>query len=103
VESKPLEKKLADKNCPQCGQPLLIKRSRYGEFLGCSGFPQCKYTESLNQKTGITCPQCEQGEIIVRKTKKGKNVLLAVLIGLNAILPAGTNQLMKGVLNATPC
>ncbi len=72
VESKPLEKKLADKNCPQCGQPLLIKRSRYGEFLGCSGFPQCKYTESLNQKTGITCPQCEQGEIIVRKTKKGK-------------------------------
>ncbi len=73
VESKPLEQKPAGKNCPQCHKPLLIKRSRYGEFLGCSGFPNCKYTESLeHQKTGIICPQCEQGEIIMKKTKKGK-------------------------------
>ncbi|MDD5555580.1 MAG: DNA topoisomerase, partial [Candidatus Pacebacteria bacterium] len=75
VEKKPLEQKPTGKNCPLCGKPLLVKRSRYGEFLGCSGFPECKHTESLeekNKKTGITCPQCEQGEIIMRRTKKGK-------------------------------
>jgi DNA topoisomerase-1 len=75
IEKKPIEQKLADKNCPKCGKPLLIKRSRFGEFMACSGFPECKYTESLenkNTKTGIICPKCEQGEIIAKKTKKGK-------------------------------
>ena len=75
VQKKPLEQKPSGKNCPKCGKPLLVKRSRYGEFLACSGFPDCRHTESLeqkNQKTGIVCPQCEQGEIIMKKTKKGK-------------------------------
>ncbi len=75
IAKKPTEQKLANKNCPKCGKPMLIKRSRFGEFMACPGFPECRYTESIedkNTKTGITCPKCEQGEIIAKRTKKGK-------------------------------
>ena len=75
IAKKPIEQKLANKNCPKCGKPMLIKRSRFGEFMACPGFPECRYTESIedkNTKTGIVCPKCEQGEIIAKRTKKGK-------------------------------
>ena len=75
IEKKPTEHKSADKDCPKCGKPMLIKRSRFGEFMACSGFPECRHTESIenkNTKTGIICPKCEQGEVISKKTKKGK-------------------------------
>lgn len=75
IEKKPTENKPANKDCPKCGKPLLIKKSRFGEFMACSGFPECRYTESIGTektKTGIICPKCEQGEIIAKKTKKGK-------------------------------
>jgi DNA topoisomerase-1 len=75
IAKKPIEQKLANKNCPKCGKPMLIKRSRFGEFMACPGFPECRYTESIedkNTKTGIICPKCEQGEIIAKRTKKGK-------------------------------
>lgn len=75
IEKKPTEHKPANKDCPKCGKPLLIKKSRFGEFMACSGFPECRYTESIENektKTGIICPKCEQGEIITKKTKKGK-------------------------------
>lgn len=75
IAKKPTEQKLANKNCPKCGKPMLIKRSRFGEFMACPGFPECRHTESIENKdtkTGIICPKCEQGEIISKKTKKGK-------------------------------
>lgn len=75
VEKKKVEAELTDKACPKCGKPLAIKFGRFGKFLACSGFPDCRHTEPLENKTtktGITCPKCEQGEIIGRKTKKGK-------------------------------
>ena len=58
--------------CPQCGAPLIIKISRFGKFLACSRFPECKFTKSIDQETGIKCPKCKTGNIIMRKTKKGK-------------------------------
>ncbi len=59
--------------CPNCGLPLLIRESRYGEFLGCSGYPKCKTIVSKPKTVGVKCPKdgCE-GEIIERKSKKGK-------------------------------
>jgi DNA topoisomerase-1 len=75
VETKKVEPEKTDKICPTCGKPLVIKFGRFGKFMACSGFPDCKHTEPLenkNTKTGITCPKCEQGEIIGKKTKKGK-------------------------------
>jgi DNA topoisomerase-1 len=66
-----------EKACPECNRPLVGKRGRYGEFLACSGYPDCKYTESVGngsgQSTGVPCPQpgCD-GEMVERKSRRGK-------------------------------
>ncbi|MCK5418593.1 MAG: topoisomerase DNA-binding C4 zinc finger domain-containing protein, partial [Desulfobacterales bacterium] len=69
---------VVDKSCDKCGSPMIIKRGRYGEFLACSAYPDCKSTQSLNSngagnKIGVKCPQedCD-GEIVERKSKRGK-------------------------------
>jgi DNA topoisomerase-1 len=61
-----------EKKCPKCGAQLLIRVSKYGRFLACSNYPKCKYTFDLENSTGILCPKCKKGEIIKRKSKKGK-------------------------------
>ncbi len=59
-----------DETCPQCGSNLIMKFGRFGEFTACSNYPTCKY---VKQKTiGVKCPQCSEGEIIERRSKKGK-------------------------------
>jgi DNA topoisomerase-1 len=69
---------VVDKICNKCGSPMVIKRGRYGEFLACSAYPDCRHTESLNSnganhKIGVSCPEdgCG-GEIVERKSKRGK-------------------------------
>lgn len=59
-----------DEKCPLDGGELMVKNSRYGKFIGCSNYPNCKYTRKIT--TGITCPQCGKGEIIERKDKKNR-------------------------------
>jgi len=56
--------------CPQCGRPLVRKHGRFGEFIACSGFPDCKYTRPLG--IGIACPQCKVGEILERRSRRGR-------------------------------
>jgi DNA topoisomerase-1 len=69
---------VVDKSCDKCGSPMVIKRGRYGEFLACSAYPDCKNTQSLNSngansKIGVKCPQDScAGEIVERKSKRGK-------------------------------
>ncbi|MDD2823462.1 MAG: type I DNA topoisomerase [Candidatus Daviesbacteria bacterium] len=60
-----------DKDCPECGKKLVIKFGKFGKFLACSGFPDCKHTESYEQAVDAICPDCG-GEIVMRKTKKGR-------------------------------
>lgn len=57
--------------CPNCGRPMVIKTGRYGKFIACSGYPQCKTTKPLVVKTGVSCPECG-GNIIERRSKKGR-------------------------------
>ena len=64
-----------DKICPKCGSAIIERMGRFGRFYACSRFPECKYTESIengNNNLGIKCPKCKEGKIVVRKTKKGK-------------------------------
>lgn len=61
----------AGKECPQCGRPLLIKMGRFGKFVACSGFPECRYTESINEIVDAKCPRCG-GDIVALRTKKGR-------------------------------
>jgi DNA topoisomerase I len=66
------EPELLDETCPQCGRPLARKVGRFGPFVGCSGYPDCTYIKKDPPKsTGITCPQCSQGEIVEKRTRFG--------------------------------
>lgn len=60
-----------NRTCPNCGKPMVLKSGRYGKFLACTGYPECKTTMPAGS-TGIICPQCNEGEIIERKSKKGR-------------------------------
>ena len=67
--------KETDKICPKCGAPLIDRMGKFGRFYACSKFPECKYTESIDDKNknlGIKCPKCKEGDIVARKTKRGK-------------------------------
>jgi len=75
------EVETTDEVCEKCGKPMVVKYSRFGKFLACSGFPDCRNTKSLpgqnngngfDRKAFGPCPECKTGEIIRRRTKKGR-------------------------------
>lgn len=57
--------------CPKCGHDLVIRWGRFGKFISCSNFPECRYTEPWLEKIGVTCPQ-DGGDVVERKTRKGR-------------------------------
>ncbi len=62
------------RQCPKCNSDLLIRNGRYGKFIGCSSYPDCNHIEPLEKPaaTGVTCPQCKQGEMLQRRSRSGK-------------------------------
>ncbi|MBI5398643.1 type I DNA topoisomerase [Candidatus Woesearchaeota archaeon] len=62
--------------CEKCGKPMIIRRSRFGRFMACSGFPECKNAKSLKEENpeadaaAVHCPKCNEGKVIPRRTKK---------------------------------
>lgn len=71
--SKTIKKEVvySDKHCPRCQGRLVIKWSRKGKFLSCENFPSCRYAESIT--TGIKCPECNKGEILHRRNRRGQD------------------------------
>jgi DNA topoisomerase-1 len=68
TQKKPDQK--LDEICPQCGNHLVLKTGRFGEFTACSNYPTCKF---VKQKTvGVKCPECNEGEVVERRSKRGK-------------------------------
>jgi DNA topoisomerase-1 len=66
------EPEMLDETCPECGRPLQRKFGRFGPFVGCSGYPDCRYIKKEPPtSTGLRCPQCGQGEIVIRRTRFG--------------------------------
>ncbi len=63
---------MAGEDCEECGKPMLIKHGRFGKFLACSGFPECRNSRSIVVKTGVVCPKCKTGDILERRTRKRK-------------------------------
>jgi len=59
------------RDCPECGKPLVVRWGRYGRFIGCSGFPECRYTEPWLEKVGVKCPECG-GDLVEKRTRKGR-------------------------------
>ncbi|MEM7332472.1 MAG: type I DNA topoisomerase [Chloroflexota bacterium] len=66
------EPEFVGRECPTCENPLVYREGRYGRFIGCSTFPKCRFTEQILNKIGVPCASCGQGEIIERKTKRGR-------------------------------
>jgi len=84
VSKKELTEEMSSEICEKCGKPMIVKFGRYGKFLACTGFPECKNTKPLEKpvSTDVKCPKClaspdpakrdKPGEIVIKKTKRGK-------------------------------
>ena len=70
-EMAKLEEESKEK-CEKCGAKMLVKRGRFGPFLACSKYPDCKSTKAIMKSTGVQCPKCNKGEIVEKKSKKGR-------------------------------
>ncbi len=57
--------------CPECGKPLARRRGRFGPFIGCTGYPDCKYVKKTQVKSGVICPTCGKGELVRRRGRGG--------------------------------
>lgn len=70
--TKPLpeDEEQIDEKCPECGKDLVVKTGRFGKFVACSDYPKCKFTKPYS--TGIKCPECSEGEIIEKRSGKGR-------------------------------
>lgn len=67
-----IEDEVSDEICEKCGKPLVYKLGRFGKFLACSGFPDCRNTKPIIKDTGIVCPTCKEGHVVERRSKKGR-------------------------------
>jgi DNA topoisomerase-1 len=70
MERIKLPDEVVEETCPKCGKQLLVKTGRFGKFLACSGYPDCKFTKSFQIKTGVKCPKCGTGDLLQRMSKK---------------------------------
>lgn len=61
-----------DEVCDLCGRPMVIKLGKYGRFLACTGFPECRNAKPLLTRIGVECPLCGEGDVVERRTKKGR-------------------------------
>ena len=80
----------AGEDCEVCGSPMVIKMGRYGKFMACSNFPDCRNTKAIVKTIGVTCPKCKDGDVVERKSKKIDFSMVVQTI-LNVTLFLGTN------------
>ncbi|MEW6661228.1 MAG: type I DNA topoisomerase [Bacillota bacterium] len=71
IEQVQLAEEVSDEVCEKCGRNMVIKMGRFGKFLACPGFPECRNTKALLEDIGISCPLCNSA-VIIRRTKKGR-------------------------------
>ncbi|WP_028561444.1 type I DNA topoisomerase [Paenibacillus pinihumi] len=67
-----IQDEVSDELCEKCGKHMVYKMGRFGKFLACSGFPDCRNTKPIIKDIGVTCPKCKEGKIIERRSKKGR-------------------------------
>jgi DNA topoisomerase-1 len=67
-----IQDEVSDIPCEKCGRMMVYKMGRFGKFLACSGFPDCRNTKPIVKDTGVVCPSCHEGKIIERRSKKGR-------------------------------
>lgn len=73
LEKIQMEVEETDEICEICGNNMVIRHGRFGKFMACKTYPECKNTKPILERIGIKCPSCKDGDVIVRKTKKGRD------------------------------
>lgn len=71
IEKHHFPEVVTDIKCEKCGKNMVEKIGRFGKFLACSGFPECKTTKAIKSEIGVKCPKCD-GEVVEKKTRRGK-------------------------------
>jgi DNA topoisomerase-1 len=72
ADGTPEEPEKTDEVCAKCGSPMIFKQGRFGKFMACSNYPKCKTTKNVQKSLGVKCPQCQEGEMVEKRTKRGK-------------------------------
>ena len=72
MEKVEIKDEPAGEDCEVCGAPMVIKMGRYGKFIACSNFPDCRNTKAIVKTIGVTCPKCKDGDVVERKSKKNR-------------------------------
>ncbi|MBD1380032.1 type I DNA topoisomerase [Metabacillus arenae] len=70
MEEVEIKDEFAGEDCENCGSPMVFKMGRYGKFMACSNFPDCRNTKPIVKEIGVKCPKCKEGNIVERKSKK---------------------------------
>lgn len=71
IEKVEIEEQITDEVCELCGKPMAIKTGRFGEFLACTGYPECKNTKAIVKTIGVKCPDCG-GDLVAKRGRSGK-------------------------------
>jgi DNA topoisomerase I len=72
IERVKLKDEPSGELCEKCGMPMVIKLGRFGKFIACSGFPNCRNSQPFLEKIGMACPKCKEGDLCERRSKKGR-------------------------------
>jgi len=72
LEKIKIEDEVTDQICEKCGRNMVIKIGRYGKFLACPGFPECRNAKPIIQELGVPCPKCGS-KVLIKKTRKNRN------------------------------
>ncbi|WP_404409143.1 type I DNA topoisomerase [Jeotgalibacillus malaysiensis] len=72
MEKVEIKDEYAGEDCEECGNAMVIKMGRYGRFMACSNFPDCRNTKPIVKEIGVKCPTCKEGNVIERKSKKNR-------------------------------
>lgn len=72
MEKVEIKQEFTGENCPECNSPLVFKLGKFGKFIACSNFPDCRYTNTIQKKVGVACPKCHKHDVLEKKSKKGK-------------------------------
>lgn len=67
-----IKEEVSDEICEKCGKNMVVKMGRFGKFLACPGYPDCKNTKPILDKLDVKCPECEDGTVVRKRTKKGR-------------------------------
>ena len=73
AERVKVEVEKLDEECPNCHSSLVIRIGRFGKFIACSKFPECKFTKPLVNKLGMKCPKCKEVDVVIKRTKTRKS------------------------------